>query len=94
MPTTRSREKEPSPLEVATLLCTIIGAGMIAATYSNVLDLFQGYLGGIILLVLGATLFAYEKAPKETVRIYTSLLNFLKKVVTYLFRLVVSFLQK
>jgi len=67
---------------------------MIATTYSGILELFQGYLGGIVLLAVGATLFAYEKAPNKTVQIYRSLLDFLVKIVKILYGLVKSFLGK
>jgi len=90
----RRKKEETSALQTAALFCIIIGGAMIATTYSGILELFQGYLGGIILLAVGATLFAYEKAPEETVHVYRSLLGFLKYIIKSLFELVKSVLKR
>ena len=90
----RRKKEETSALETAALFCIIVGVAMIATTYSGILELFQGYLGGIVVLAIGATLFAYEKAPEETVHIYRSLLDFLKHIIKSLFELVKSVLRR
>lgn len=67
---------------------------MIATTYSGALELLEGYIGGIILLATGATLFAYDQAPDQTVQSLTKFLNFLYAVVKNLVELVKSWLVK
>jgi len=67
---------------------------MIATTYSGILELFKGYIGGIILLAAGATLFAYDKAPDQTVQSLTAFLNFLHAIAKSLVELVKSRLVK
>ena len=51
---------------------------MIATTYSGILELFKGYIGGITLLAAGATLFASKKRHQELNRLMkrTSIISF------------------
>jgi hypothetical protein len=77
----RSRkEGKTSVLQTAALFCIVVGVGMIASTYSGVLELFMGYVGGILLLATGATLFAYDQEPDKTVQSLKAFLNFLLAV--------------
>lgn len=90
----RRKEEETSPLKAAALFCIVVGGAMIATTYSGILELFKGYIGGIILLAAGATLFAYDKAPDQTVQSLTAFLNFLHAIAKSLVELVKSRLVK
>jgi len=67
---------------------------MIATTYSGALELFEGYIGGIILLATGATLFAYDNAPDQTVQSLTKFLNFLYAIAKDLVELLKSWVVK
>ena len=80
--------EEADPLQVAALFCVIVGAAMLATTYSGSFDLFKGLISGIVLLAAGATLFAYDKAPKQTVQSLSKFLNFLRAIVNGLFEII------
>jgi len=88
------KEQETSPLQVAALFCIVIGGAMIATTYSGILELFKGYIGGIVLLAAGATLFAYDKAPDQTVQSLTAFLDFLYAIAKSLVEFVKSLVAK
>lgn len=67
---------------------------MIASTYSGVFELLKGYIGGILLLAAGATLFAYDQAPDKTVQSLKAFLSFLLAIAKSLVELVKSWLEK
>lgn len=90
----RKKSEETDVLGTAALLCVVIGIGMIATKYTGIFDLFQGYLGGIIFLAVGVTLFAYKNNPEGTVDSLKALLNFLANIVKGLFELVKSLVEK
>lgn len=74
------RKQEDGPLQVAALLCILVGIAQLAAKYYGVLEFFWGYISGIICIATGVTLFAFDKAPNETLGILKAFLNFLIRI--------------
>jgi hypothetical protein len=88
----QQKKEETSPLQIAALFCVLVGSAMIATTYSGILELFKGYIGGIVLLATGATLFSYDKAPEQTTQSLVAFLSFLYSIVKSLVGIVKSWL--
>lgn len=95
MTKTRKRQQEEySPLQVAALFCVVVGVGQLAATYYGTIDLIGGYASGIIILAAGVTLFAFDKAPDETLGILKAFLNFVHRIFKIFVDFVKSLLSK
>lgn len=90
----KGEQEEYSPLQVAALFCVVVGVGQLAATYYGALDLIGGYVSGIIILAAGITLFAFDKAPNETLRILKAFLSFVHKIFKIFVDFVKSLLSK
>ena len=88
------KEGKASVLQTAALFCIVVGVGMIASTYSGIFELLMGYIGGILLLVTGATLFAYDQEPEKTVQSLKAFLNFMLAVTKSLAGIAKSKLQQ
>jgi len=72
----RKKREEDSPLQVAALLCIVIGAAQLATTHSGLLELVGGYTSGIIFIAAGVTLFAFDRVPEESLQILKAILRF------------------
>lgn len=91
----RKREQEEySPLQVAALFCIVVGVAQLATQYYSVLELIGGYTSGIICIAAGVTLFAFDKAPNETLRILKAFLSFVRKIFKILIDFVKSLVSK
>ena len=92
--TKKEDEEEASPLQVAAFFCIIVGIAQLATTYTGILELFGGYVTGIVCIATGVTLFAFDKSPDKTLQILKMFFDFLLKIFKGLAAFVRSRLSK